>query len=253
MRFVFWPATAFLYLFCFGCTSLVGWEKDAALLFPVPMEEYHQGRIVLGQTFLSFLVSQGGDNQKEREDAEEIVSYVSDWQKREKDALYGVSSSHPHLFPFFGFLGKNYEIFFKASRLALLRSVLEWVQGISKEYYRSDGSRDFWPTTAEAMADSGEDCDGLELLVYNFLLSFGFSEEEVYRAVIKQEDQNYSHMVTFWFENGSSDPWVLDPTGYASGRLVKMSELPSWRIRVFFNRSIGFFPISSKAWPRPKI
>ena len=36
-------------------------------------------------------------------------------------------------------------------------------------------------------------------------------------------------MVTLWFENGDkADPWLLDPTGVVTDRLVRLSEVPTW-------------------------
>lgn len=36
------------------------------------------------------------------------------------------------------------------------------------------------------------------------------------------------HMVTFVFEKGSNDPWVIDPTGSATNKVIKMSEVEGW-------------------------
>jgi len=36
-------------------------------------------------------------------------------------------------------------------------------------------------------------------------------------------------MVTLWFEGGDKrDPWLLDPTGVVTDRLVRLSDVPTW-------------------------
>jgi hypothetical protein len=79
----------------------------------------------------------------------------------------------------------------------------------------------------------------LEVLVYYLLLGFGFEESELFRAVIAHRETGALHMVTLWFED-PDDPWVIDPTGYATEPLRKMSELGPWIPRKLFTRTAQY-------------
>ena len=102
-----------------------------------------------------------------------------------------------------------------------------WIQAQAREHYVADGAIDHWATFEETLRGNGDDCDGLELLVYHGLRDLGFSEHEVYRAIVYRPSDGQHHMVTLWFED-PADPWVLDPTGAMTNSMLLMSELPSW-------------------------
>ena len=102
-----------------------------------------------------------------------------------------------------------------------------WIQGQAREHYVADGAVDHWATFEETLRENGDDCDGLELLVYHGLRDLGFGENEVYRAIVYRPSDGQHHMVTLWFED-PSDPWVLDPTGAMTSAMLLMSELPNW-------------------------
>jgi hypothetical protein len=102
-----------------------------------------------------------------------------------------------------------------------------WIQGQAREHYVADGAIDHWATFEETLRENGDDCDGLELLVYHGLRDLGFGENEVYRAIVYRPSDGQHHMVTLWFED-PEDPWVLDPTGAMTTAMLLMSELPSW-------------------------
>ena len=74
---------------------------------------------------------------------------------------------------------------------------------------------------------------GLELLVNQALRDLGFSQDEVFRAIVYRPSDGQHHMVTFWFEE-RNDPWVIDPTGAMTAGMPRMSDLPEWRpLKVF--------------------
>jgi predicted transglutaminase-like cysteine proteinase len=126
---------------------------------------------------------------------------------------------------------------FRAERKrALAAEVAEWIQAEAKQVYREDGAVDHWATFEETLARGGDDCDGLELLVFHALRDLGFAETEVYRAIVVRPSDGQHHMVTLWFED-PEDPWVIDPTGAMTLGMPRMSELPDWApIKVFTDR-----------------
>jgi predicted transglutaminase-like cysteine proteinase len=107
------------------------------------------------------------------------------------------------------------------------REVADWIQREAKKHYVADGPIDHWATLEETLARNGDDCDGLELLVYHFLIDLGFREQEVFRAIVYRPSDGQHHMVTLWFEE-ANDPWVIDPTGAMTSGMPRMSEVPGW-------------------------
>lgn len=124
-------------------------------------------------------------------------------------------------------LRQKYTDFRQERRRALARDLSVWIQGQALIHYKSDGTLDHWATLEETLRGNGDDCDGLELLVYDALLSLGFERDEVFRAVIYRPEDLQHHMVTLWFED-PLDPWVIDPTGAMTDRMQHMSELTGW-------------------------
>lgn len=124
-------------------------------------------------------------------------------------------------------LRSKYRAFQTEWRRAMVRDLFAWIQRQAKEHYVSDGAVDHWATLEETLERNGDDCDGLELLVYDTLLALGFDKNQVFRAVVYRPADLQHHMVTLWFED-ENDPWVIDPTGAMTDRLVRMSELPDW-------------------------
>ena len=55
----------------------------------------------------------------------------------------------------------------------------------------------------------------------------GFSGREIVQAVVQSSADGRRHSVTLWFEN-RNDPWVLDATGAATGRMTRLSQLGQW-------------------------
>jgi len=119
---------------------------------------------------------------------------------------------------------------------AMAAEVAAWIQSEAKQVYREDGAVDHWATFEETLARGGDDCDGLELLVFHALRDLGFAETEVYRAIVVRPSDGQHHMVTLWFED-PQDPWVIDPTGAMTLGMPRMSERPEWvPIKVFTDR-----------------
>jgi hypothetical protein len=121
-------------------------------------------------------------------------------------------------------------------RRELAQRFMTWSQIMAREHYRKDGqgTDDPWPTTAELLAQGGDDCDGLDLLAYGLMRDFGFERHELFRAIVRRERDRANHMVTLWFEDGS-DPWVIDATGAISLGLRRMSDLEGWVPTRVFN------------------
>jgi hypothetical protein len=130
-------------------------------------------------------------------------------------------------------LQSKYAAFRNAHKREMARELAEWIQQQARQHYVADGPVDEWATLDETLRNDGDDCDGLELLTFNFLRDLGFEEEEVYRAIVFRRSDQQHHMVTLWFED-PEDPWVIDPTGAMTSGMPRMSELPEWTpLKVF--------------------
>ncbi len=130
-------------------------------------------------------------------------------------------------------LRAKYADFRRQAKRALARDLADWIQTQAKQHYVADGPIDHWATLEETFRADGDDCDGLELLVYHLLRDLGFGEDEVFRAIVHRHSDNQHHMVTFWFED-PNDPWVIDPTGAMTFGMPRMSEVPGWApLKVF--------------------
>ena len=124
-------------------------------------------------------------------------------------------------------LREKYDAFRQDQKRDLARGVAEWIQEQSREHYVVDGPIDHWATFQETFRNNGDDCDGLELLVFHMLQDLGFSDDEVFRAIVFRRNDGQHHMVTLWFED-ANDPWVIDPTGAMTSGMPRMSEVPGW-------------------------
>jgi len=153
---------------------------------------------------------------------------IHGWQERERVDAGRPSElvAQPDLSKL-GDLRTNYEEFREQQRLELARHVATWIQNQARDHYIPDGPIDHWATFEETMRHNGDDCDGLELLVFHFLRELGFPESQVFRAIVVRRSDGLHHMVTLWFEN-PQDPWVIDPTGAMTSEMHRMSELPDW-------------------------
>ena len=126
-------------------------------------------------------------------------------------------------------------------RRRIAADAVAWVQDESHRHYIPDGQTDHWATLSEVAATDGDDCDGLDLLTFLLLRKLGFSEQEIFRSIVVERDSAQHHMVTLWFEDGDkSDPWVLDPTGVVTDKLVRLSEVPGWSPIEMFDEARHF-------------
>lgn len=168
---------------------------------------------------------------------------IAEWQVRARRGDAGTAGPAPasvsgagasaNVTPTAALLRTKYEAFRRDSRRELAQSVADWIQQEARSHYVPDGDVDHWATLEETLARGAEDCDGLELVAHEMLLELGFSEGEVFRAIVFRPSDGQHHMVTFWFED-AGDPWVLDPTGAMTTGMPRMSELPEWvPIKVF--------------------
>jgi hypothetical protein len=132
-----------------------------------------------------------------------------------------------------GSLRSKYFSFRAERKRKLARETASWIQREAKKHYLADGPIDHWATLEETLAKNGDDCDGLELLVYHILRDLGFRADEVFRAIVFRPSDGQHHMVTLWFEQ-PNDPWVIDPTGAMTNGMPRMSEVPGWApLKVF--------------------
>jgi len=136
-------------------------------------------------------------------------------------------------------LRAKYADFRQQSKRALAIELADWIQKQAKQHYIADGPIDHWATLEETFRTNGDDCDGLELIVYHLLRDLGFSEDEVFRAIVYRRSDNQHHMVTFWFED-PNDPWVIDPTGAMSMGMPRMSAVPGWAPLKVFSEDRNF-------------
>jgi predicted transglutaminase-like cysteine proteinase len=161
------------------------------------------------------------------------------WQTRQRASVRAVPDADGRLAPVSepggleliagrgGDLRSKYDSFRAERKRELAREVASWIQAQAQEHYVADGPIDHWATLQETLETNGDDCDGLELLVYQLLLDLGFAPDEVFRAIVYRRTDGQHHMVTLWFED-PEDPWVIDPTGAMTSGMPRMSKLQSW-------------------------
>ena len=124
-------------------------------------------------------------------------------------------------------------------RREIARELASWIQSQARAHYVADGPIDHWATLEETLRGNGDDCDGLELLVYHALRDLGFASNEVYRAIVYRPSDGQHHMVTLWFED-RMDPWVIDPTGAMTSGMPRMSSMPDWVPLKLFSEDVEF-------------
>jgi len=136
-------------------------------------------------------------------------------------------------------LRQDWFAFRAEQKRALAKNVADWIQREARAHYIPDGAVDHWATLEETLARNGDDCDGLELLTYHFLLDLGFRQDEVYRAIVHHPADGQHHMVTFWFED-PADPWVIDPTGAMTSGMPRLSQIPGWVPLKVFSETVEY-------------
>ena len=152
-------------------------------------------------------------------------------------------------------LARAYDDFTHSLRRRIAEDAVAWVQANSRDHYRPDGATDHWATLGEVVETNGDDCDGLDLLTFVLLRRLGFDADEIYRAIIVEDGSGQHHMVTLWFERGrTDDPFVLDPTGVVTPKMVRLSAVSDWKPIELFDetahfavkrRSLGGLPVAS--------
>ena len=136
-------------------------------------------------------------------------------------------------------LEEAYRAFSERQRLRLARETVAWVQDQSRVRYRRDPGGDVWPSLRGLFAEGRDDCDGLELLTFSLLRSRGFGPGELYRAILRNGDAGGYHMVTLWFDADRADPWVLDPTGFVTRPVARLSGIRPWvPVQLFDEREL---------------
>jgi predicted transglutaminase-like cysteine proteinase len=139
-------------------------------------------------------------------------------------------------------LRAKYFAFRREQKREIATRTAAWVQREARSHYRPDGPIDHWATLGETLERNGEDCDGLELLVYHLLRDMGFRDDEVARAIVLRPSDGQHHMVTLWFET-TDDPWVIDPTGAMTSGMPRLSEVPGWVPLKLFTETAEFSPL----------
>jgi hypothetical protein len=177
---------------------------------------------------------------------------IRGWQARERamgstDGLAGAPASVSQRgargggTPEEGDLRAKYFAFRREQKREIATRTAAWVQREARSHYRPDGPIDHWATLGETLERNGEDCDGLELLVYHLLRDMGFRDDEVARAIVLRPSDGQHHMVTLWFET-TDDPWVIDPTGAMTSGMPRLSEVPGWVPLKLFTETAEFSP-----------
>jgi hypothetical protein len=182
--------------------------------------------------------------------ADPWYSKVARWQVRERrdrpqENLTGseaIEAAGPHS----GLLRVKMGRWTSEERLALAKRIASWAQEESRRHYRFDPptswADDPWPTTKDLLDQNGDDCDGLDLITYKLMRSFGFPREQLFRAIVKRQRDGANHMVTLWFED-PEDPWVVDATGAITMNVRRFSQLPGWTPTKVFNEQQQFTPV----------
>jgi hypothetical protein len=165
---------------------------------------------------------------------------VRDWQRREIAGEPAELRRTAEADPRSGLLRKKFRAFADEERRELARRFVEWAQDQARQHYRFDDRQDLagdeWPTTRDLFDKNGDDCDGIDLIAYNLMLDLGFPEEQIFRAVIRRDQDGEFHMVTLWFED-PDDPWVIDTTGAMTMKMRQLSAFLGWTPAVLFNSS----------------
>ncbi|MGI9431355.1 MAG: hypothetical protein ACR2PQ_04035 [Myxococcota bacterium] len=182
---------------------------------------------------------------------------VVEWQERERrdrieDIRVDPESPTVQAAKETGLLHAKLGAFEAEERRVLAARIVAFSQVEARRHYRHDASRspedDHWPTARELLEQNGDDCDGMDLTAYQMMREFGFSQDEVYRAIIRRDRDGRNHMVTLWFED-PRDPWVLDATGAMSRGLARLSKLPGWTPRRIFNDHRQFGVVETSSGP----
>lgn len=150
--------------------------------------------------------------------------------------------------PELGDLRAKYFAFRREQKREIAAQAAAWIQREARSHYRPDGPIDHWATLGETLDRNGEDCDGLELLVYHLLRDMGFRDDEVARAIVLRPSDGQHHMVTLWFES-PDDPWVIDPTGAMTSGMPRLSEVSGWVPLKLFTETAEFTPRPIAAAP----
>jgi hypothetical protein len=143
--------------------------------------------------------------------------------------------------PLRGDLRAKYFAFRREQKRELAARAADWIQREAQSHYLPDGPLDHWATLGETLDRNGEDCDGLELLVYRLLRDMGFRDDEVARAIVLRPSDGQHHMVTLWFES-ADDPFVIDPTGAMTSGMPHLSEVPGWIPLKLFTETAEYSP-----------
>jgi hypothetical protein len=138
-----------------------------------------------------------------------------------------------------GHLRAKYFAFRRAQKREMAEGIARWIQHEARSHYQPDGAIDHWATLSETLDKNGEDCDGLELLVFHFLRDLGFRDDEVFRAIVMRPSDGQHHMVTLWFDS-PDDPFVIDPTGAMTSGMPRLSEVPGWVPLKLFTDEVEF-------------
>jgi hypothetical protein len=134
--------------------------------------------------------------------------------------------------------------FVREQRHELAQRVATWAQARALAHYKEEEGatgpeNDHWLTVGELLAADGDDCDGLDLVALDLMRRLGFPREELFRAIVRRDEDRSNHMVTLWFED-ANDPWVIDATGAMTFRVIRFSRAAGWTPTKVFDETRHF-------------
>ena len=111
-----------------------------------------------------------------------------------------------------------------------MSAISDITQEIAKYFYHSETGKEQFQTIKDVLQEGGGDCDSIERIAHHLLLQAGIDKGQIKRGIIYKSGAPFNHMVTFVFEGNSNDPWVIDSTGAATEKVIKMSEVKDWHV-----------------------
>ena len=166
---------------------------------------------------------------------------IMEWQRRENAPIGAVSvgTAGPFRDEYLTLLSDTSHISSPEELARRLKDLMNIMR--ARRYVRDTEGNDYWPTTAELFhpAKESDDCDGLELLVFNILTQRGYI---AYRGIFGYGDDRDGHAATLLFSGNESDPFVIDSTGRGFGEntstFIRLSEYERGGVTLlmFFDR-----------------
>ena len=154
----------------------------------------------------------------------------------------------------------------KYDRDFIFNVIAAYAVKFSNAYYKDDspeneidhrpeiyGENDDWETLREVIKENGDDCDGLAVLIRQFIMDAGYSKEQTYMMVLYQPKNQSSHTVAMWYDpKNHTDPILIDNTRQITTQPIRLSHLDRppfyYRSRAVYNEN----DIFTMTYARPK-